>query len=157
MTGLQLGDSQRCYLDTRKYSRWKGLPVLKHQLCICASFLWVLFNRCFFSLNLSALPFCTHYSSLCSFLQLSAFPFCSSSFSCPSLIPSYQTIFLSRQWSAAPSETSRFSTPPPTLWTFAGKLPQVQSSSTGWSTLLWTVPGLQNQWVSNCCVGMADA
>lgn len=138
------GDSQRCYLDTRKYSRWKGLPVLEPQLCICASFLWVLFKCWFFSLNL--LPF----------LQLSAFPFHSSSFSCPSLIPSYQTIFLSLQWSAAPSETSRFTTPPPTLWTFAGKLPQVQSSSTGWSTLLWTVPSLQNQWVSNCCVGMAD-
>lgn len=138
------GDSQRCYLDTRKPFHLEYLPVLEPQLCICASFLWVLFNCWFFSLNL--LPF----------LQLSAFPFRSSSFSCPSLIPSYQAIFLSLQWSAAPSETSRFTTPPPTLWTFAGKLPQVQSSSTGWSTLLWTVPGLQNQWVSNCCVGMAD-
>lgn len=71
------GDSQRCYLDTRKPFHLEYLPVLEPQLCICASFLWVLFNCWFFSLNL--LPF----------LQLSAFPFRSSSFSCPSLIPSY--------------------------------------------------------------------
>lgn len=57
------GDSQRCYLDTRKPFHLEYLPVLEPQLCICASFLWVLFNCWFFSLNL--LPF----------LQLSAFPF----------------------------------------------------------------------------------
>lgn len=37
------GDSQRCYLDTRKPFHLEYLPVLEPRLCICASFLWVLF------------------------------------------------------------------------------------------------------------------
>lgn len=59
--------------------------------------------------------------------------------------------FPSRQWRGVPSRTSRFSTPQPTVWTSAGRLPRAQSNSTGWSTLLWQAPGHLSRWVSIRC------
>lgn len=100
------------------------------------------------------LALCTHFLRS---LSLTLAPLVHSLISLPTSKRLHsQSTFLPLQWSEAPSGTSRFTTQPPTLWTSAGRLPQVQSSSTGWSTPLLPAPGLPSRSVTIHRVGRGN-